>query len=224
MSAHLMSVLSRVGVRSGTCFVTLQSVFLVACLATPAPAVVIGGITFNDNAFADFVADASPSGTGYFAKETSTTVGAQALTLPADFAILQAAVVGADITEWISLRTPEARLTVGFADLIPVNGPGNDVAIIELGATAPISVTIAGTTQQYTSQPSGTANINFVLIDLGDFGVAQAAALTISSTSILNDIAAIGALNSVPEPSTLALAAVGFVALAAWGWRKRSRS
>jgi hypothetical protein len=171
----------------------------------------IADMTFHDDAFVDFVADATPSGSGHFNMEALGPIN-QPLTLPADFAILEAAVVGSNITDWVSLRTSEARLTLGFSDLIAVDGPGDDLAIVERFATAPMDVTINGITQSYISQPHG-GDVNFVPVDLADFGVAQASTFTIASNSILNDTAAAAVINYVPEPSTLVLAAVGIVVL-----------
>lgn len=163
--------------------------------------VILGGITFQDNAFADLVLDATPSGSGQFNRETSGS--SQALTLPADFAILQAAVVGPDVAEWVSLRTSQAHLTVGFTDFTPVNGPGADIAIFEIGITAQVAVTIEGVTHQFVSQPAGSVNV--ILLDLADFGASQTSAVMISSSDIFNDIAAFGVINGVPEPSTFVL-------------------
>src|SRR5262249_16282183 len=142
----------------------------------------------------------------------------QDLTLPADFAVLQSAVVGDDLTQWVSLRTSSARLTLGFTDLIPVDGLGADLAVFEIGTPAQVNVTIRLTTHQYVSQPSSTPNVNLVLVDLADFGVSQAPSVTISSSDIFNDIAGAAAINAVPEPSSLALAALGLVAVIACRW------
>lgn len=185
---------------------------------TASATVIIGGITFHDNAFADVLVDASPQGSGQFFRETASS--ADPLTLPADFSVLQSAVVGGDITEWASLRTAAAQLTVGFTDLVPFDGPGPDLAILEIGAPATISVTISGVTHQYTSQPSGS--INMILVDLSLFGVSIAPAVTLSSADILNDIAAVGAVNSVPEPCSVALGLGGLACLAPFrNWRRK---
>lgn len=200
-------------------FVFLTCGLLMAAFVNPAEAVTIAGISFDDDAFADIVVSATPSGSGQFAKETLVPSSLQFLTLPADFAILEAAVIGADLNQWISLRSSDARLTVGFTDLVPIDGPGDDIAIIEIGATAPIDVTISGVTLHYTSQTSSTPGTNFVFIDLGDFGVSQTSSITMASTSILNDIAAIGAINSVPEPSTLVLAGIAATGFGVFGRR-----
>jgi hypothetical protein len=196
----------------------LHSLVLVTAFSSTALAdITIGGVTFADNAFADVVLDASPSGSGQFLKEIAG--GSQTITLPADFAILQAAVVGPDVSEWISLRTSQAHLTVGFTDLIPINGPGADIAIVEIGVTAAVAVTIEGVTQQMHSQAVGS--VNMIFIDLSDFGVAQTSSVTVSSSDIFNDIAAFGVINGVPEPSSIVLGALGLIGLAAWGWRRK---
>ncbi len=177
----------------------------------PGP-IVIGGRTYGLDAFADIVVDAQPLGSGHFNKETTPQSGANQLTLPADFDVLQDAVVGSNLTDFVSLRTSESRLTLGFTDIIPIDGPGADLAIFEMLITAPISVTIGGTTRLYASQPTGDsisgASINSVLVDLADFGVAMTDRITISSSSIFNDIAAAAVINGVPEPSSMLLGAI----------------
>lgn len=200
----------------------LAALFLLAVFANPAPAtVMIGDMVFDDNAFGDVVLSATPSGSGHFNEESSPPNINNPLTLPEDFAILEAIVLGSDMTRWVSLRTTEARLTIGFTDLLPVDGPGDDIAIFEIGATAPISVTIGGNTQLFTSEPHGS--LNMVLIDLEDFGVSETSAVTLGGTNIFNDIAGVAAINFVPEPSSFFLAGVGLIGLVAWGWRRRKR-
>jgi hypothetical protein len=76
---------------------------------------------------------------------------------------------------------------------------------MEIGATAPITVTINEVSHEIMSQTSSTPGVNLVLIDLQQFGVMEASALTISSSSILNDIAAIGGINVAPVPEATTL-------------------
>ena len=171
--------------------------------------IIVGGITFNDNAFADVVVDASPLGGGQFAVETTSSF--QLLNLPADLGILAGAVLGSDVSQWASLRTSQAQLTVGFTDVIPADGPGVDFAIVEIGATAQVAVTIGAVTQQFHSQPSGA--VNMILVDLSSFGVLQTSTVTVSSSDIFNDIAAFRVINGVPEPSAIMLLGIGAVGL-----------
>lgn len=178
--------------------------------------VIIGDMEFDDNAFGDVVLSATPSGSGHFKEESSPPNVNNDLTLPEDFAILEAIVLGSDMTRWVSLRTSEARLTIGFTDLIPVDGPGDDIAIFEIGATSPITVIIGESTQVFTSVSHG--EVNMVLIDLADFGVFETSAVTIGATNIFNDIAGIAAINFVPEPAAFGLAAFGAFGLAVFFW------
>jgi len=118
----------------------LRSILAIFLCVVPvsAGAVIIGGANYNDAAFADF-ASGTPSGTAHFAKETLPSTGLTAIDLPADLAILQAAVTGHDLNQWISLRDSGAVLTLGFSDL-------NDIAAAAAinYVPEPSSISLAG--------------------------------------------------------------------------------
>jgi hypothetical protein len=129
-----------------------------------------------------------------------------------------------------------ASLTLGWSAASPVNGPGDDIVLFELGVPDSWNVTINGTTLLETPIDTGfTAagfDLNAAAFDLSDFGVASGGSIsqihltfnldpggTIASTSL------VGALHtsSAPEPSTWAMLLVGFAGLGLLGWT-RSRA
>ena len=85
---------------------------LAVLLAAPTLAladVTVGGITFDDNAFADVVVDASPLGTGHFALETEVTASVGSST-------------ASGATGWFGVRS-------GRGDLADAAEPGSDRAL-----------------------------------------------------------------------------------------------
>jgi hypothetical protein len=175
--------------------------------------ITIGGINFQDNAFADILISSSGS---------FTTVGgtlAQVLTDkdPGTFAFS---------------RDPGSYVELGFTDNNLVNGPGEDLALFELGVvdTFQVSLTIGGTTRNYgssfTGETAGGFPLNLAKVDLSDFGVADGASLngvviglsflstggtTVPSLSLVGAINSSDIVHGVPDGGSTA----GLLALAA---------
>ena len=190
---------------------------LVLVLATGATAdVVIGGITFDDTAFAD---------------ELISSAGTW--TILGDGANLEDVLLGSDITNGAFPEPVDAlvdNVVLGFTDNVIWNGPGDDVALFEYGNVedwAAVSITVGGIAQTYQSidtgqdvfiRRAGPYNLNVIKVDLDDFGVPAGAALNMLQILPLPDGSAgttftlntIGAIH-IPEPAPLLLVAIGLL-------------
>ena len=192
--------------------------------------VTVGGYTLDSAVFADTLVDAD----GYYTilydppePGWATSPAYYLPGLPAEFDQTEDATTGHDVSDSVEIH--DGWLLLGFSAPLPFNGPGDDIVVFELSGsrTDNMHVTINGTKlliQTYftgETTPNGDLNIATGLIDFDSFGVPANA--TISSIQIHEgveggfypqepDIAAVAALNSVPEPSTLALLACGLVA------------
>lgn len=176
--------------------------------------ITVGGIGFADNAFADKLASSSGS---------FTYTGAT----------LEASVVGSDVSDYAYSFDKGSYLALKFTDNNVVNGYSYDLAIFELGVpdTFKVSLTIGGTTINYTSAATGYNaggySLNVAMVDLSDFGVAPGDLVSdivlgmdyvSTATGTVPSVTAVGALNSctcVPEPSTYVagLSALGMLGM-----------
>lgn len=207
----------------------LISVGLLIGLAFSLPAkaaIVLGGINFADNAFADQVVSFTP---GISFQRQTTNPGTRVATTPED------AVLGSDLASSTIEMVGGQSLTLAFTDNVVVNGPGADLAIFELFAGVEygnltingVTLAISGASLGFIPIP-GTAfsnNVSLAQIDLSAFGVApggSVSSLTITGNG--SEYAAFGAINSaaaaVPVPGTLALFGI---ALGAFGFLRRRR-
>ena len=141
----------------------LLGVVIAASTCIPAQAaVVIGGTTFQDDAFADSIV----SFAGTYTTSTGTLLGSLADKSPETFAFS---------------FTPGALIQFSFDHSQLINGPGTDLALFDLFGAGVAPVTIAGVTIAYTSVPVGTVDLgvqlNESLIDLSDFGIEAGAVM-----------------------------------------------
>lgn len=180
-----------------------------AALAVPQlanAAVLVGGFSFDDNAFVD----ALNSSSGSF-----TTSGGT----------LASAVTDVDAATWGFSFSQGAFLDLGFTDNVAVNGAGNDIVLFEVGAPDRWLVTINGISNQCQSASTGFNAGGFSLnacgFDLSAFGIASGGTVSSLRLSFFDDsttvsTSLVGALNSqavggaIPEPATWAMLLTGF--------------
>ncbi|MBD3418782.1 MAG: PEP-CTERM sorting domain-containing protein [Chitinivibrionales bacterium] len=182
--------------------------------------IIVGGITFDDNAFADEVIDFSS--TAVFESYTSDPFSRFSVSA-------EDALTGHDLrSSTIELQSDE-YVSVGFTDNLIVNEAGADLAIFEMFATpevGEITVELGGTSIDYGAVSLGNLDlggvsnyVNVAYIDLSDFGFAANQTTDyIRAHGSSSEYAAFGALNnqaaSVPEPSTAILLSVGLFGFA----------
>jgi hypothetical protein len=184
--------------------------------------VIVGGITFNDNAFADRLA----SSTGAWSFGGGATS-------------LENALVGSNPDDFAFAFGSTSNVVLQFTDNLAINLAGADLAVFELGTaeTFSLAVTVGGTTQSYTAVSTGFTAGGFELlvaqIDLSDFGVALGG--TVDTVQLFPaptggdpaDFTVVAALNNtsptgvVPGPSTLGLLSMGAGVSLIYGWRRR---
>jgi len=183
-------------------------------------AISVGGMTFDDNAFADKVIDYSP--TAVFQSYTTDPFIRYNVTA-------EQALLGSDLrSSTIELQANE-YVTVGFTDNLIFNGAGYDLIIFEMFSGPEIGnivVEIGGTPlfQQAISQGymdiGGVYNyVNAAFVDLADYGFAANQTTNyVRAYGIGSEYAAFGAWNNlsvgVPEPSTMLLLGSALLGLA----------
>lgn len=198
---------------------TLAAAAAIAALAPATAATVVGGYTFDDNAFADTLISSS----GAF-----TTAGGSLVSVLTD----------TDAGTYAFSRDLGAYVELGFTDNTLVNGTGADLVLFELGVPSifKLSLTINGITRSYASAFTGSTaggfNLNAAAIDLDDFGMPVGASLGSIVIGMDDDsntapsLSLVGALNSgrpgsqVPTPGTLALAGLALLGLGATARRR----
>ena len=180
-----------------------------------ANAATIGGLTFDDNAFADALLSSS----GTFS--TSGAAVADVLTdnNPGTFAFSNSAGAFAEL---------------GFTDNVAVNLAGNDIALFELGVPDTFNVTINGITKSLLTVDTGLSAGGFALnvaqLDLSDFGLGTNSVInklligldTIAPSGTVPSLSLVGALHSasstsIPTPALLP----GLIGLGITAIRKR---
>jgi hypothetical protein len=204
----------------------LAALMLLAAVVPVRGATIVGGISFDDNAFVDEVVSYTDS---WAIIGTAATI--------------EDAVTGSDPTDGVfPFPNPgQATMVLAFTDNSLVNGPGDDLALFEYGNaddSVDVAVTVGGTAITYQaldtgydvaiSGGGGTYNLNVALINLDDFGIVSGGALDKIEITPLNldaifSLNVAGAINSgppvtddggIPEPATLGLLALGVVGLA----------
>lgn len=188
--------------------------------------VTIGGLTFEDEAFATRLISASPDpSTGAFTHESldpdgPTPVHTVELTLPAQLALLESLLVGSELDDWAGLRVAHnSSVTLGFDAIRPIDGAGDDLVVFDIGNAEAIEVTIAGTSRVYTFVATGqtitagfgSLSVNAARVDLADFGVTSAGVVTLTAPTggaLDPDPTAVGVLNGSPA-AAVALRSAG---------------
>lgn len=182
---------------------------------TASAVTIVAGVAFDDDAFADTLIGSSGS---------YTTSGGSLASVLTD--------INASTWAFATSTTGSEYAELGFTDNFVVNGPGDDLAVFEIGTAdaVPVSLTIGGFTSTVTPVPTGFSTpdgfgILLATYDLSTFGVALGG--TVSSVVISyvdqpgnnpsHTIGLVGALNSdpVPEPSTVMLLACGALGICA---------
>jgi hypothetical protein len=199
----------------------LAAALAVLALGAKADTLEIGGLSLDTRGFADTLI----SSTGSF----TTNAGSVALALTDHL-----------LDTWVQSSTPGASVVLGFSDNRLVNGPGDDLALFEVGHEAyeysqegfdSLWVTINGQTRLYFTTETTTTvddhNVNMTRIDLSHFGLAEGVqidrveiGLDYDTRGSLPQLQLVAAMNSVaapvPEPaSALLLLAGGLVVCAA---------
>jgi hypothetical protein len=156
----------------------------------------VGGYDFSDNAFADSLVASS---------ENFSTAGGTLSQVLTD--------KSADTYAYSLLP---GSVSLAFTDNNLLNGPGNDLALFELGTPDRFNVTINGVNKIYrtsnTGYYAGGYSLNVALIDLSDFEVPLGSisnevvlGMNLESTfrtyHTLPSLALVGALNSSPSLS-----------------------
>lgn len=176
----------------------------------------LGGITFDDNAFADDVIYYTP---GISFERQITDPFDRVATTAED------AVLGSDLASSTIEMSSDQILAVQFTDNAVINLPGDDIAIFELFSIAEFGeATILATTMAVNGVSLGSIAIpgtsfsnyvNLATIDLSDFGVAPNAVISsiqMTVSGVGSEYAAFGAINNIPEPATF-----GLIGIAATG-------
>ncbi len=187
-----------------------------ACLISAATQVqaitIVAGTAFDDNAFVDDVNYVGSFGTGGCGGAVTADI-----------------LIGSSLNDCVFANNTSSYIEASFLDNAIINLAGDDLRIYELGVPGDtgVSLTLGGTTITKTLTSTGTSALGFTVNaanwDLSDFGLAAGATWSdlvvfssvSGSSNPSSSLTVIGALNSVgvPEPSVLALLALGLVGI-----------
>ena len=199
---------------------SLKHILLASALAATSAAAhaitTVGGISFEDNAFADAL---------YFSSGTYTTSGGS----------LASVLTDTDADTYAFSFSEGAAVMLGFTDNSVFNLGGADLAIFEVGIPDTVTVTLGTQTRSYTTSYTGFSaggySLNVVLVDFSDFGIVEGANLpyqtlglsTSSGSGTVPSLSLVGALHTsaVPEANALTLALAGMGAVGGVAYRRR---
>jgi hypothetical protein len=226
-------------VRLSMLSLALVAVLLLASVPAHAGTITLAGYTFSDNAFADQVLSCS----GQLLFNSTGILGDNQWLGLNNFADLESAIIGSNLNTYVSLGINSLYLELGFSDNLVVNGPGADLVLFELSRLDDFSVslTVGGPVITAVSNSTGYSNgnygVNAALVDLSSLGVQSGNSVdrivlhkaVVDNPnpfiSVYPDVAAVGALNSVPVPEpgfTLLLLGIAFVPIAvSYRWWKK---
>jgi hypothetical protein len=185
--------------------VVLVVVMLVAGFNANA-SIVVGGYSFDDNAFADKLVSAT----------ANWTYGGGASSL-------EEALVGSNPADYAFAFGSDENVVLSFTDNAVINLSGPDLAIFELGTieSFALSITVGGLTHTYnavdTGYTAGGFNLLIAKIDLDDFFVPAGGTVNIvqlfpaPTNADPADFTVIAAMNNIPEPAALTLLALGAI-------------
>jgi hypothetical protein len=217
-----MKIMSALNILKSLLAIAIGGSVVAGTMGSAKAVTVVGGLTFQDNAFADSLISSSGS---------FTTSGGT----------LTSVLTDTDSGTYAFSSSPGAFVNLGFTDNLLVNGSGNDLALFELGIPDTFKVTIGGITKSYlsvdTGQSAGGFGLNVATVNLDDFGIAPNTTLsniligldTTSAASTVPSLSLVGALNSgavtstaVPEPFTIIGTLIG--GTAAFRMRKKLKA
>jgi hypothetical protein len=196
-----------------------------ASYSAHAAPIMIGNLTFDESQFVDEILSISGTGTPI----TFEVPGDG--TFPLNGITPEVALTDTDINTGLFCNPAPCDIELLFTDNIMVNGLGDDLLLFEQGGVEGFSLTINGIMLAFPDSAATTdptvvdadgALLNMFRADLSDFGVAlngtiDSLILNLTPTAFFgtSDPMALVALNSesVPEPSIIALFAVGLFGL-----------
>ena len=225
----------------------LAAAALIAAAGAAHATVVVGGRTFADNAFADAVTIPAVSyliWDGVAANVETTTDANRARVAMLDTPLTQPALATSTFAACSVGQNEQAcgSLLISFVDNQIVNGVGADFTIFDVNSPSNIKVTIngvtltrstvlAGTTPRPTALGATPWNLNAADFDLMEFGLADGAIVSniavhwgLGETNETRaGIALVGAIHSIPEPTSLLLMIAGSAGVVAAASKRKRR-
>jgi hypothetical protein len=203
-----------------TLAVSLLSVGILQVPAAVRADTIVGGISFDDTAFADVLLDSFRS----FAISSG----------PFSPSLLESVLVGSNTRDYAFSNSPGAFVKLGFTDNFLVNGTGADLALFAVVSRDPFTLTVGELRLVFPTVETDNPRLNVALIDLSAFGLAPGTRLRqifvggdpgFPVFTVVPPLTAAGAINSapVPEPASLLLLGVGLSGIAFQRLRRRYR-